>query len=368
MKVLVVGDWLADIYEEAFYMGFQEHGCETTKFSWIQYFKYYQYPDKFDVNPSLIKSFYYKVQNRFTIGPVISQINRDLVASVRKNQYDLVFIYRGTHILPSTLQRIRESGSIIFGYNNDDPFSDAYPKYFWRHFRNGLKLYDCVFSYREKNIRDYESVGIKDTEILRSYFLKDKNIHIPRANLDREFLSDVVFVGHYESDGRDRTVLSLLSGGVGLKIYGTDWQRSPLYEEIIRYTGVIQPAYKHYNEVLNGAKVALVFLSKKNNDTYTRRVFEIPAVKTMMLSEYTDDMATLYEDKEEIFFFHDDEQCLLILKELLADPIKIQSVADQAYSRLISDDHEVYGRVSQVLAKYESLSKGCKAIKTVKKA
>ncbi len=354
MKVLVVGDWLAEIYEESFYNAFKEHGCEVHKFSWIQYFKYYQYPNKFKVKKNFLLSLYYRLQNRFTCGPELISINRDLVRNCKSNNYDLVFIYRGTHIFPSSIKKLKKNGTKVFGYNNDDPFSSHYPRYLWRHFMRGLKEYDHVFSYRHKNLDDYKKLGYKSSSVLRSYYLKEKNFIMDDSNVKEDFKRDVVFIGHYENDGRDEVILHLLKSGIDLKLYGPEWEKSEHFKEIVSFTGVIRPLYSEYNEALNGAKVALVFLSKINNDTYTRRVFEVPAVKTVMLSEYTDDLSALYEESKEILFFSDGEHCLEILQGLLANSRRTQEIANRAYQRLIADGHEVYDRVTQILAMYES--------------
>jgi spore maturation protein CgeB len=303
MKVLVVGDWMSEIYEESFYKAFQKYGCDVAKFSWIQYFKYYQYANRFDVKSNVLLSLYYRIQNRFTFGPALLRINHDLLRDSVEKKYDLIFIYRGTHMFPSTIKKLKATGAVVFGYNNDDPFSTHYPKYFWRHFKRGIKNYDHIFSYRYKNIDDYKNIGYTNASILRSYYLKDRNFLIPPASVNNTFKSDVVFIGHYEDDGRDEVILHLLKSGIALKLYGTSWENSSLISEIKVFGGEIRPVYAEYNEVLNGAKIALVFLSKINNDTYTRRAFEIPATKTVMVSEYTDDMASLYQSNTEIFFF-----------------------------------------------------------------
>jgi spore maturation protein CgeB len=107
--------------------------------------------------------------------------------------------------------------------------------------------------------------------------------------------------------------------------------------------------------VLNDAKIALVFLSKANNDTYTRRAFEIAAAKTVMLSKYTNDMASLYKSGEEIFFFKDEGQCLTFIARLLSGPELMETTVNQAYSRLTNDGHEIYNRASELLKEFKNL-------------
>ena len=354
MKVLVVGDWLADIYEQAIYDGFSRSGCVVDRFSWIEYFKYYQYPRHFQVKKNLFLSLYYRIQNRFAFGPVLNKINEDLINVVSKGNYDLVFIYRGTHIFPVTIRKLKKTGCKIFGYNNDDPFSLFYPKYLWRHYLKGTKYYDHIYCYREKNIDDYRNIDYNKTSILRSYYIKSKNFPIDSVEIESEYTSDIIFVGHYEDDGRDEILLKLLKTDLNIKLYGTGWDKSKLIEHIEVLHGPVEPVYKNYNLVLCGAKVALVFFSKKNNDTYTRRVFEIAAAKTAMLCERTSDMESMFLEEKEVEYFSTPEQCI----EKAINMIRKKSylkIAEAAYIRLIKDGHEVQDRALQVLRDFENV-------------
>lgn len=357
IKVLVVGDWLFDVYEEFFFQGFKKYGCQTDKFSWIQYFNYYQYPKYYDVKKNIFKSIYYRFQNKLLFGPALRRLNKDLISKVGSTKYDLVFVYRGTHVYPSTIQKIRNHGCVVFGYNNDDAFSVDYPSYYWRHFLGGVKYYSHIFCYREKNFKDYSHIGYNQTSLLRSYYCLSNNFPTNYSGDTSAYKSDVVFVGHYEPDGRDEVVLDLLKAGVELKIYGPDWDRSPLIKELIKFTGPIRPVYKDYNDVLNGASIALVFLSKRNNDTYTRRVFEIPATKTAMVSEYSEDIRSLFEEGKEVLFFKNGKECIQQIKFLLNNPELMSEMAESAYRRVISEGHEVSDRIKQIIAQYEITSK-----------
>lgn len=345
MKVLVVGDWLADIYEQAIYDGFSRSGCVVDRFSWIEYFKYYQYPRHFHVKKNLFFSLYYRIQNRFVFGPVLNKINKDLINSVSKGDYDLVFIYRGTHIFPGTLKKLKKQGCKIFGYNNDDPLSTRYPKYLWRHFIKSVPLYDHLFCYREHNIGEYLQLGNKNASLLRSYYIREKNFKID--NICKKY--DLVFIGHFEDDGRDAYMLDLLKSNYTVKLFGTGWGKSKLYQEIVMLNGEISPVYDDYNLILNQSKIALVFLSKLNRDTYTRRCFEIPATGTMMISEFTDDLTSLYQPGIEADFFKSKEELLKKVEYYMSNPDLVFKIGESGRKRLISDGHEVLDRVVQVM-------------------
>ncbi|MFZ5986181.1 MAG: CgeB family protein [Bacillota bacterium] len=357
IKIIVVGDWLAEIYEKALYDGFNELGYETYKFSWIQYFKYYQYPGRFKTDNNIVKSVYYRFQNKYVMGPAINKINKDLVKFCYEIKPDLVFIYKGSHIYPKTVMKLKELGAIVFGYNNDDIFSSYYPKYTWRHYINSIRHYDHIFAYRQKNIEEYLKAGVQNTSILRSYYIKKNNFYIDNLE-DNKYSCDVLFIGHYEDDGRDEYIKSVIDNGIDLKLYGTGWGRSKYYSFFKERFGEILPVYEDYNLALNSAKIALVFLSKINNDTYTRRCFEITAAKTLMLSEYTDDLNNMFREDKEAVYFRCKEELIEKIRFYLENDIKREMIAEAGYRRLLDSKHDSVARVQEIVEVYKRLSEG----------
>lgn len=355
MKILVVADGIGEeIYDQAFYNAFQNLGHEVHRFTWKEHFHHYQYTNRYETDGNKLKSLYYRMQNKFITGPVTAKINRDLIKLCREIHPDLVFIYRGTHIYASTVCHIRKTGSQVFGYNNDDPFSSQYPSYFWRHYKKSIPFYDHIFSYRWKNIDDYGKIDYHKTSMLRSYYLKDKNFYLPSPHT--AYACDIIFIGHFEDDGRDEAIKMLLNEGVNLKLYGTGWEKSRLHNFFVQRFGPIKPLYhEEYNKALNSAKIALVFLSKLNNDTYTRRCFEIPATQTMMMAEYTADLATLFEEGKEADFFRDHQELLKKIKTYLKDEALIKQIGISGFERLLREGHEVTDRASDVVKEYDRI-------------
>jgi len=353
MKILIISDGhAASIYDGAFTRGFEELGHKVYKFTWKEYFKHYQYATKYQVDDNRLKSIYYRAQNKLTFGPALWKINKDIVTKTLEIKPDLVFIYRGTHVYPKSIQKIKEKvGCKVFGYNNDDPFSSAYPSYFWRHYKNGIKYYDHIFAYRYKNIDDYKDMKYEKVSLLRSYYLNDRNFYIEHLTTDK-YKCDVIFVGHFEDDGRDEAIKLLIDNNIDVKLYGTLWENSKYFEFFEEKFGKIVPLSKDYNLGLNSAKIALVFLSKKNNDTYTRRCFEIPATKTMMISEYTDDLNSMFKEGKEAEYFQNKEELLKKIQYYLSHENKLNTVGENGYKRLLNDGHEVVDRCQQILKVY----------------
>ena len=196
---------------------------------------------------------------------------------------------------------------------------------------------------------DYEKVSL-----LRSYYLKDSNFYIEKLNT-KKYECDVIFIGHYEDDGRDEAIKLLIENNIDVKLYGTLWNNSKYFEFFQEKLGKIVPLYEDYNLGLNSAKIALVFLSKKNNDTYTRRCFEISATKTMMMSEYTDDLNSVFEQGKEAEYFKDKEELLKKVKYYLENEEKVNKIGENSYQRLMKDGHEVVNRCMEVLKVYEEI-------------
>lgn len=349
MKILIAGDWRFEIYEQAIFQAFKTLGHESYLFSWHEYFESASYSGVFP----FLETFSKKFQNKFIIGTTINAINSDFIKAVNTCRPDLIFLYRGTHITCNTLQIIKRSfpSLILIGYNNDDPFSKEHRYWLWRHFLSSIPEYDLVLAYRHHNLDDFRRAGAKQVHLLRSWFVPEYNHPLVLSDEDRNrFDCDVVFIGHYEPDGREKFLEEIVSHGFRLKLFGTEWNKVVRRSRMLsQFEPVKAVRGDDYNKALNGAKVAISFLSKLNRDTYTRRCFEIPATKTLLLSEYSDDLATLYQEGVEADFFRTKEELIQKLKRYIENDQLRHSVAEAGYYRIIHDGHDVISRMQQVL-------------------
>jgi hypothetical protein len=268
---------------------------------------------------------------------------------------DFVFIYRGTHVTPQTVRNIKSllPGAVVAGYNNDDPFGPGQPRLLWRHFLNCLPLYDLTFAYRRHNVAEFEARGARRVRLLRSWFMPERNHPVTLLDADRaRFASDVVFVGHYEADGRLEYLEDVVRQGYRLRLFGPgyDWDPVIARSRWLKDQVPVQLVWgEDYNKALGGAKVALCFFSRLNRDTYTRRCFEIPATGTMMLSEYSDDAASLYAPGREADFFRDKEELAAKLERYVKDEALRARVAAGGLQRVWADGHDVISRMRQLL-------------------
>lgn len=339
MKILICGDWHSDLHEEVVFNAFLDLGHEVFGFKWHSYFL---------KSTNYLKNFFHKLQNKIIFGPIICKINKDFLDYVTCKNPDVIFIYRGTHISPGTLKKIKLlfPKVIIIGYNNDDPFSPNSSIFLWHLFKKNILICDIVFAYRDKNIDDYKKLGLENVYLLRSWFSDSRNFPIN----NKFYKHDVVFIGHYENDGRIKLLEKIVSNGISLKIFGPGWNRHVIKSRFLKDQMPVSVVWgEEYNRTLCQSKIALCFLSKLNRDTYTRRNFEIPASGSFMLSEYSTDLCGLFKEGRDAEFFRNEDELISKIKFYLHNDIKREGIAESGRRRVMEDGHNAISRMKYVL-------------------
>ena len=345
MKILVVGDGHSAIHEVAVVEAFKQLGHQVESFYWQAYFS--------AANVLFLQ--WRLTQHKFLIGPTIKKLNKDLIKKAVQFSPDLIFIYRGTHITSNTIIEIRRNlpNSLVYGYNNDDPFSKEHPPWLWRNFLESVPVYDIVFAYRHHNLDDFTKMGAKRVELLRSWFIPRINRPVRLSWRDSNaYESDVVFIGHYEDDGRMECLEEIVKAGIKLRLFGPpyEWDHRLAKSTVLKNFAPVRLIWnEEYNKVICGSKIALCFFSKLNRDTYTRRCFEIPAAGTLLLSEYSEDLSSIYRAGKEADFFRDKDELMKKVKLYLNDRKLRDHVASNGFHRVKEDGHDVVSRMESVL-------------------
>ncbi len=374
MKILLSEEWHSHIFAEPFFQRFRELGVDSHAFQEAPYFggdAYFRGDGRKGSTASYFRgdgrkggfggdgrrrstarmgSLLGRVQRRLGFGPAFQRLNADLLRTVERLRPEVVFLFRGDAILPETLQGLRSLGAQVVGWNNDDPFSEHAHARRWRHFVNGIPGYDRLWGYRMSNVEEFRRRGCPRVGLLRSFYLRELNFPVSDPIAD-SLRSQVAFLGHWEDDGREDFIEALLrEPGLDFKLWGTLWERSRLARELAKRFGRIRPVYREdYNLAINGAGIGLVFLSRLNHDTYTRRCFEIPITGTLMLSEYTPDLASLFEEGVEAEFFRGPGELLDKVRFYVRNDEARRRVGLAGRARVLRDGHEALDRAKQVL-------------------
>ncbi len=349
MRILMAGEGYWPWYQEACGKALQSLGHTVRDFSWFGYFV--MRPD--EKAEAVSVSLSARVQNRIRFGPRMFALNRALLQEVVDFRPDVLFVYNGTNIFRDTLVEIkaRRPDTFLVQYCNDNPFGKGSSRLLWRHLIRAIPAYDLHFVYRHQNTADFRRAGAQAVELLRSYYIPEANHRVTLSAEDSRFACDVVFAGHYEDDFRTACLEAICRAGHRLNLFGGGWGLKRLSPDSpLRSLYPIRPAVgEDYLKALCGARIALCFLSKLNRDTYTRRNFEIPATGTFMLSEYTEDLVSLFEEGREAAFFRSKEELLDKVSHYLQHDEEREAVARRGYERLLRDGHDVTSRVRQAI-------------------
>lgn len=239
--------------------------------------------------------------------------------------------------------------------NNDDPFGPKahgsvpwHHHFLWHWYLKCLPVFDVNFFYRKINCAEAMAYGAKHAEVLLPYFLPWQDRPVELTDDERKrYKTDVVFVGHYEPDGREGKIRALASTGLKVKLWGGHyWSRNVLGDLYNELAPIVPAEGEEYAKALCGAKVCLCFLSKLNRDTYTRRCFEIPACGKVMLAERTDDLVRFFKEDEEACFFSSTEELVRKTQWLVDNPDIRERIARAGWRRVWADGHDVGSRAA----------------------
>src|SRR5206468_7155798 len=127
-------------------------------------------------------------------------------------------------------------------------------------------VYDIALAYRQHNLDDLRAAGARRVGLLRSWFDPERNHPIDlTAGEKKEFETDVVFVGHYEPDGRLEALEAVVRAGFRLRLFGPgyDWDPVIARSHHLRDLRPVRLVWgEDYNRALCGAKIALCFFSR----------------------------------------------------------------------------------------------------------
>ena len=338
-KVLIVGNWHWDIYEEALANGFRSNGWTVLVFVTDKY---------------LSLSTMGMIQTRLRLGTTLGKLNKALVSSYRRSKPDIVFFYRSDLILAETLKlmkKINEMARFVI-YHNDNPFIGFHNKLKYRHYLACIPYADLTLAYRPSNISDAQAYGARNVALFPPNYLSYRHRPIP-ASVSTD--CDVVYIGHYEADGRAEILDYLIKNGVKIGIFGENWgsvKNKYSWPDLVKVTRIWGDQYAR---LISSAKIALVFLSHKHRDVYTRRCFEITACGTLMMAPRTHELEGYFKDGKEAVYFDSKQDLLQKIRYYLVRDSERIGIAQTGRKRCVHDGHDEISRVRQLIKALSAL-------------
>ena len=124
------------------------------------------------------------------------------------------------------------------------------------------------------------------------------------------------------------------------EIYGNNW------EKIIKDNKELNIFNKEfiglsYSKKIASSKIALIFLSKTNKDVYTRRCFEIPACKTLMLMEENNQIKKIFKENKEIFFWNNTNKKFIQVLQKILNIKYYNKIVERSFDKVLKKHNEI---------------------------
>lgn len=292
------------------------------------------------------------IAERLLFGPKITYINNILLNQCKEEKFDVVFLYRALLISSKSIRKIRELGCKVVTFNPDTIYGTNGSKTYFNFYRKSLKIADHNFVYRKSDLEKFQLMGIQNVSILRSFFVP-KQLEFLSSKGFSEKVTDVGFYGHCEPDDRIYYIKKMFEKNIDLRVNGRDWNKFYKFPDGKNKIGG-SLSFLEYNKAINETKCCLCFFSSWNEDSYTRRVFEIPAVGSLLVVKRTKEMLDIYSEDEAVYF-EDFYELSSKIDLLVNDERAWTNVLANSKEKLFNSGHDIKSRMNEFLNKVSEL-------------
>lgn len=256
------------------------------------------------------KSVLHKVAYRVGLTQILTQINILLVNEVEAFKPNVIFIFKGMEIFPSTLKAFRLQGIKLVNYNPDNPFLFTGRGSGNRNITDSISLYDFHFTYSKTIGNTLSNTTNTPVRILPFGFdLSSEDFEL--SQMHEECLK-VAFVGNPDKR-RSAFIYNLAAGGVSIDVFGDGWNKFVSHPNIISHNSVYDNSLW---DTLRKYRVQLNIMRIHNLDSHNMRTFEIPAVGGIQLAPDTKDHHVYFTPEVDIFLYKNTADCLRVINDI----------------------------------------------------
>ena len=263
----------------------------------------------------------------------------------------IVLIFKGMEIFPSTLKKLKKRGSILVNYNLDHPFNFVSPGSGNSNVKNSIPLYHLHLSYSNKIIKDLiiKYPSIKTAQL--PFGIHDDALKT--IEVEREIIK-IAFIGYWDKK-REKIIKTLLENGFPVDVFGPKWEKSSINDH--HNLNIEHGVYgQDYWNIIRKYRIQLNILREHNEDSHNMRTFEIPGVGGIMLSEFTEEQNSFFENGKQAFYYSTSLELISITHKLLNMSVeKIYSIRKAAELKSIEKGYTYKDRSKQLISILKSL-------------
>lgn len=330
-SVLLVRGAFGDMYEPTWKKALESFGVKV---------------HLFDTHALTLPSVLGRLERRILTGPGILRIQKKLIQLVKQHKPDVTLIYQGQYFDRKTIEKLKPF-TFVTGYHNDDPFGPATRSLRYRHLLKALPAYDGYHFYRQINVEESRKYGVRQAGLIMPHYAPWADFPCKLTPAEEEkYSAEVTFIGHHEPDFRMECLEKAVDRGIPIRIHGEKRFWGPALKKIgpLNNPELLPPVYgAEYRKALCGTKIALTFLSTKNRDSYTRRVFEIPVCGTFMLCQHTKKIEEILGDS--CGYFRSAEEFCDMLEYFLSHQAEREDCAQRAMQVIQNSKMDIFSQI-----------------------
>ena len=234
---------------------------------------------------------------RYKKGPLINNINKYIVAALKEEAYDLIWVDKAVFVTPKTTALLRSKAAKLVHFTPDPAFTFHKSKLFLK----SLPYYDFLVTTKSYELEHYYKY-IKTDKVLYATQGFDAKLHKASKHPFSK-KEGFVFIGHYENQ-RAVVLEKLLQNDIKITLAGIKWhQFAKKHQNNSNLIYLGDGVYgEDYVKTLQNAKMAWGALSKWVPELHTTRTFEIPACGTALVTERNSETASFFKNSDAIFY------------------------------------------------------------------
>lgn len=317
---------------------------------YIKYLKELGVNVKFFTGHAIFIDYYYggnifrKILFKIGLSNILNKINQDFLEKVSEFKPDIVFVFKGMELLPSSLFKIKKLGIKLVNYNPDNPFIFSGRGSGNKNITNSIALYDLHFTYDTTIKQRIELEYSIPCKILPFGFDIDENLY--KECLQEDEVIKVCFLGNPDKQ-RATFINSLLDKGVQIDLYGNSWNKFIHSTNATIFDAVYD---KDFWKTLRKYRVQLNIMRVHNPTSHNMRSFEVPSIGGVMLAPDTEDHHTYFTPNEEIFLYTSIDECVEKIRTILNTSVQhINIVRDKARAKSISLGYSYKDRAAYIV-------------------
>ena len=163
---------------------------------------------------------------------------------------------------------------------------------------------------------------------------------------------DIVFIGNWDASRKREQYLKAIAD-FRLGLWGSNFWNTHCQEPALKGLCQGMCSYQEIPEILGSAKMGLNILRPQNEEGHNIRTYEIPATKTLMLSERSKTLLDLFIEDKEAVYFSDPQELKQKVAYFLQNPAEAETISEAGYQKAIANT--LANRITEITLVYQEL-------------